>query len=66
MSPLKVILVFLVLWVLMRAVQTGCEIPLEAGLALERELQQRLFTSLDGKEGVKAFNEKRPPHFTGA
>jgi enoyl-CoA hydratase len=49
-----------------RAVQTGCEIPLEAGLALERELQQRLFTSLDGKEGVKAFNEKRPPHFTGA
>ncbi len=49
-----------------RAVQTGCEIPLEAGLALERELQQRLFTSGDGKEGIKAFNEKRPPNFTGA
>jgi enoyl-CoA hydratase/carnithine racemase len=48
-----------------RAVQTGVELPLEAGLALERELQQRLFTSEDAKEGIRAFTAKRPPHFRG-
>jgi enoyl-CoA hydratase/carnithine racemase len=47
-----------------RAVQTGWEIPLEAGLALERELQQRLFTSDDAKEGIAAYVEKRPAKFT--
>jgi enoyl-CoA hydratase/carnithine racemase len=47
-----------------RAVQTGWEIPLEAGLALERELQQRLFTSDDAKEGIVAYVEKRPAKFT--
>ena len=35
-----------------RAVQTGWEIPLEAGLALERENQQLLFESEDAKEGL--------------
>jgi enoyl-CoA hydratase len=48
-----------------RAVQTGGELPLEAGLALERELQQRLFTSADAREGIAAYVEKRPPRFTG-
>ncbi len=48
-----------------RAVQTGWELPLEAGLALERELQQRLFTSEDAAEGIAAYNEKRPAKFTG-
>ncbi|MEM9492467.1 MAG: enoyl-CoA hydratase/isomerase family protein [Myxococcota bacterium] len=48
-----------------RAVQTGGELGLEAGLALERELQQRLFTSADAKEGIAAFVDKRPPQFTG-
>ncbi len=47
-----------------RAVQTGWEIPLEAGLALERELQQRLFTSDDAKEGIAAYVEKRTANFT--
>ena len=47
-----------------RAVQTGWEIPIEAGLALERELQQRLFTSDDAKEGIAAYVEKRPAKFT--
>lgn len=47
-----------------RAVQTGWEIPLESGLALERELQQRLFTSDDAKEGIAAYVEKRPAVFT--
>ena len=48
-----------------RAVQTGGDLPLEAGLALERELQQRLFTSADAREGIGAFVGKRPARFTG-
>lgn len=48
-----------------RAVQTGLELPLEAGLALERELQAKLFASEDAKEGIAAFVEKRKPIFKG-
>jgi len=47
-----------------RAVQTGWEIPLESALAVERELQQRLFSSDDAKEGIAAYVEKRPANFT--
>ncbi|HKA92072.1 MAG TPA: enoyl-CoA hydratase/isomerase family protein [Haliangiales bacterium] len=48
-----------------RAVVTGWDVPLESGLALERELQQQLFLSEDAREGLAAFGEKRPPRFTG-
>ena len=48
-----------------RAVQTGDEIPLEYGLALERELQQQLFQSDDAREGLAAYVEKRKPQFKG-
>ena len=48
-----------------RAVQTGLELPLEAGLALERELQAKCFLSDDAREGVRAFVEKRKPEFEG-
>lgn len=49
-----------------RAVQSGADLPLDSGLALERELQQQLFESRDAKEGIAAFNEKRMPSFYGA
>lgn len=48
-----------------RAVVTGGELPLESGLALERELQQQLFLSSDAREGLAAFLAKRTPAFTG-
>ncbi|MCG8423027.1 MAG: enoyl-CoA hydratase/isomerase family protein [Proteobacteria bacterium] len=48
-----------------RAVQTGSELTLDAGLALERELQQQLFVSADAREGISGFTGKRSPKFTG-
>jgi len=48
-----------------RSVQSGCEIPLESGLAVERELQQQLFQSDDAKEGLGAYTQKRTPEFSG-
>jgi enoyl-CoA hydratase/carnithine racemase len=48
-----------------RAVQSGWEIPLESGLALERESQQLLFEGDDAKEGLTAYMEKRKPKFEG-
>src|SRR3954467_14816034 len=47
-----------------RAVQSGWEIPIESGLALERENQQLLFESDDAKEGLNAYIEKRSTVFT--
>jgi enoyl-CoA hydratase/carnithine racemase len=38
---------------------------LSDGLALERELQQRLFESEDAKEGLAASLEKRKAAFKG-
>ncbi len=48
-----------------RAVQSGLESGLTEGLALERELQQRLFESDDAREGLQASLEKRKPSFSG-
>jgi enoyl-CoA hydratase/carnithine racemase len=48
-----------------RSVQSGGDLSLEAGLALERELQQQLFQSADAKEGIAAYVQSRPAVFTG-
>jgi enoyl-CoA hydratase len=48
-----------------RAVQSGLEVGFHEGLALERELQQRLFESADAAEGLKANVEKRAAKFSG-
>ena len=48
-----------------RAVVSGSEMGFAESLALERELQQLLFTSEDAKEGLAAYTEKRPPKFKG-
>lgn len=48
-----------------RSVQSGVEIPFESGLALEREMQQLLFTSEDAREGISAYVERRTPEFKG-
>ncbi len=48
-----------------RACQSGAEVGLGEGLALERELQQRLFEGDDAREGLAAYLEKRPAAFTG-
>jgi enoyl-CoA hydratase/carnithine racemase len=48
-----------------RAVTSGLDVSLSAGLALERELQQQLFVSEDAKEGISAYVDKRTPSFKG-
>jgi enoyl-CoA hydratase len=48
-----------------RAVQSGVEMGLSEGLALERELQSELFASADAKEGLAAYSAKKKPQFRG-
>jgi enoyl-CoA hydratase len=48
-----------------RACQAGADLSLQDGLAVERELQQRLFTGEDAKEGIAAYVERRAASFTG-
>jgi enoyl-CoA hydratase/carnithine racemase len=48
-----------------RSVQSGSEVSFQEALAIERELQQLLFTSEDAKEGIAAYVEKRQPSFKG-
>lgn len=47
----------------MRAVAGSATLPLEAGLALEREEFAKTIVSDDAREGITAFLEKRRPQF---
>ncbi|MHC0054735.1 enoyl-CoA hydratase-related protein [Actibacterium sp. D379-3] len=46
-------------------VLAGADLPLEAALLVERQAFQLLFDTMDQKEGMAAFLEKRKPSFRG-
>jgi enoyl-CoA hydratase len=48
-----------------QAVNKAYELSLSDGLAEERSLFYKLFDSVDQKEGMQAFVEKRKPHWLG-
>ena len=48
-----------------QAVHTGIDIPIHDGLDAERVGFTRVFDTQDGREGVSAFLEKRPPTWQG-
>jgi enoyl-CoA hydratase len=48
-----------------RAIHQGLQLDLASGLSYEVEAYNRLVPTADRREGVKAFNEKRKPRFTG-
>jgi enoyl-CoA hydratase/carnithine racemase len=48
-----------------RSIQSGMEMDLYDGLALEQELQIQLFKSEDAREGLDSWVDKRVPRFKG-
>lgn len=48
-----------------RSIQSGVEMDLSDGLALEQELQIQLFKSEDAREGLDSWVDRRVPRFKG-
>jgi len=48
-----------------RAIRDGLQMDLASGMRLEIEAYNQLVGTEDRKEGIRAFNEKRKPKFTG-
>jgi enoyl-CoA hydratase len=47
------------------SIHRGLQLSLRDGLALEIEAYNRMVPTEDRRDGVLAFNEKRPPNFRG-
>ncbi|HEY4774912.1 MAG TPA: enoyl-CoA hydratase-related protein [Xanthobacteraceae bacterium] len=48
-----------------KAIHQGLQVDLTSGLLLEVQAYERTIGSEDRREGVRAFNERRPPEFKG-
>jgi enoyl-CoA hydratase/carnithine racemase len=52
-----------VLRMIKKAVDEGCNVDFQAGLSLEAKLFEAVFETEDAREGIMAFLEKRQPQF---
>jgi enoyl-CoA hydratase len=48
-----------------RAIDRGADVPLSFGLTLEIDFYNLCIRTEDRREGIQAFNERRPPRFQG-